>query len=168
MVEPISTCQIDTNKVTWYCLSFPWFLPMSHSIIKAKIIEIQKRVKKLPQRVTILFGLLLNGFWFISYDPGFILKPWCHSSLHNYTRSPAYVSISYYIDLPKMSKHWSSFLSHCRHLYHRQEAAVPCKWAWATSAGSSYHQAQANWKLFHPKLAAQACLKTKTLSVHRV
>jgi len=114
MVEPISTCQIDTNKVTWHCLSFPWSLPISHWIIKARIIENEKRVKKLPQWVTILFGLLLNGFWSKSHDPGFVLKPRCHSSLYNHTRSSAHVSSSYHINLSKMSKHWGSFLSHCK------------------------------------------------------
>jgi hypothetical protein len=113
MVEPIPTCQIDTNKVIWHCLFFPWSLLISHWIIKAKIIANEERVKKLPQWVTILFGLLLNGFWSKSHDPRFILKPRCHNSLYNHTRSPAYVSTSYYINLSKMSKHWGSFLSHC-------------------------------------------------------
>src|ERR1700692_3195664 len=81
----------------------------SYKVLDSKIIEGQKTAPMSNHFVWPITQWVLIQ----SHDPGFVLKPRCHSSLYNHTRSSAYVGSSYHINLSKMSKHWGSFLSHC-------------------------------------------------------
>ena len=61
----------------------------------------------------ILFGSLLNQFWFQSHGLGFVRKLGCHTFLPKDFRVLDYVSGSHKFDLSKSCKHWDIFLSHC-------------------------------------------------------
>ena len=67
----------------------------------------------MSQWLTILFGLLLNQFWFKSCDLGFVKKLWCYTLFPKSFRFLCYVISSHQFDLSKSCKHWDIFLSHC-------------------------------------------------------
>ena len=69
----------------------------------------------MSQWLTILFGLLLNQFWFKSCDLGFVRKLWCYTLFPESFRFFCYVISSHQFDLSKSCKHWDIFLSHCMH-----------------------------------------------------
>ena len=63
MVESISTCQIDANKVTWHCLYFPQSIPSLHWVIKARIIENTRGSKNCPNEWPFCLGYYSMCFY---------------------------------------------------------------------------------------------------------
>ena len=60
-------------------------------------------LKKMSQWLIILFGLLLNQFWFKLCDSGLVRKPRCYSFLHKQFMLPDYVRRSHQYDLSKQA-----------------------------------------------------------------
>ena len=76
MVEPIPTCQINANRVTWHCLYFPQSILSLHWVIKARIIENTRGSKNCPNEWPFCLAYYSMGFYpnhmthgsFLSHD----------------------------------------------------------------------------------------------------